>query len=281
MSDATPWPPLRLLTLLNFMHTPFSNLADLRSATAIAFLRGHVADGLLRALPGAPYYAITGKGVEVCRRILTASAAIRDRVNKASVDFETRGVKLAPGEFWVSRAVFEKYGDDLIRKLNGADACEQDPNLKEGKPFVSFTLAQSRLVAGEDIEKAQVVTVDEQTGFVMRARPPEPEKKREPEWLAALSPVKRRAWDTRYRRWKETGTALHGRGVVTRTQWRHLFDIIFARTDKLRDLRTHLALRDAFWYAMRRDQKPTFDSLRRIALDSTLFNSMEGEDDDA
>jgi hypothetical protein len=44
-----------------------------------------------------------------------------------------------------------------------------------------------------------------------------------------------RRWDRRYDHFKRLGTQLHERNRVTRTEWKQLFDIVFARTDSLKN----------------------------------------------
>jgi hypothetical protein len=76
-------------------------------------------------------------------------------------------------------------------------------------------------------------------------------------------------WDARYDRFKKLGTRLHSDGHLSRTQWKHVFDIVYSRTDRLRDVVLSRAIYRAMWKRRKLDpRRPDFESMRRIALET-------------
>jgi hypothetical protein len=77
-----------------------------------------------------------------------------------------------------------------------------------------------------------------------------------------------RRWDRRYDHFKRLGTQLHERNRVTRTEWKQLFDIVFARTDSLKNAPFAFEIYKAIRNILRTPYGGGFRELRRAIFDA-------------
>lgn len=74
------------------------------------------------------------------------------------------------------------------------------------------------------------------------------------------------AWIARYDRFKRLGSAFVNAGDLSNVRWKHVFDIIFARTDRLRNVALSVAICNELEDHFLGDAN--FDSVRKIALEA-------------
>jgi hypothetical protein len=213
--------------------------------------------GLFKMVPALPHYLLTAKGVEVVNRIKVASGAIVNRVapapfvtGPARVTFPpirprwwmdpTADLYGAPN--WANLAMGTPWREDVQRWHYGIPyLAESEDTLKQGRgggthsfmfavdpadltrePYESFMQRTFRK-ACENVAANVRAKV---RGGPWDKAPPKPQR-------GKFASVPR--WVMRYERFKKRGAELHDAGLLTRKEWKVLFDAVFAHTDKLRD----------------------------------------------
>jgi len=232
--------------------------------------------GLMKmARPSDGHYALTDKGEAAVERIKTASRAIVHRVAGPSYGgapnwaFTLHDMKLEPGYVIGGTAggaggtqpgVSASGGGTAdVFGLKAGSVYTVPPGYRTIRIYVQqptplehttgFAQAARRLrerfrAAVDDAVKRSTANRDAEIrgGPWDNMDPPKPPTKQRGKFAEVPT------WIRRYERFKKTGARLHEDGLLTRKEWKTLFDAVFAHTDKLRDFTAANRIRSKFFY---------------------------------
>lgn len=240
MTTTTPrWPALKLAILTHYFYStrPFESAArsvdkytqELKDA---GFLH-NFKDGELDT---------TSMGDEVVTRVCKAAAAIADRVTAQKPEPvapkpTTFKFNMASGKPWPIppadserryimagtiggrlRAKSKSHAQTAAEALHDHVTAEAISRAMYGTPF--------RPVAPEELYSGTMRDYQRQARERLEHHRQEVRKQEERE-------RQQRSWNRRFDHFKRLGTELHEAGRVSRSEWKQLFDIAFARCDKL------------------------------------------------